>query len=152
MLSGYEIAIVVAVFLIYGAIRLLPRLVAGSGAYVSAPQVKFDLDQDQPLVLLDVRSPREFAAQPGHIPGAINAPLAQLKDRLADDEFLRGRRDQPVITVCQSDSRAAFAVRILKRFGFTQPRILSGGMNAWAQEGYPIVTAANYHPMAGDGR
>lgn len=150
MLSRYETIIVVAVFLIYGAIRLLPRLIAGLGAYVSAPQVKHDMDQDQSLVLLDVRSPHEFAAQPGHIPGAINTPLTQLKDRLADDEFLRDRRDQPVITICQSDSRAAFAVRILKRFGFRQPRILSGGMNAWEQEGYPIVTAAKY-PMAGDG-
>ncbi len=150
MLSGYEYVIVVAVFLIYGAIRLLPRLIAGFGAFVSAPQVKHEMDRDQPLVLLDVRSPHEFAAQPGHIPGAINAPLAQLKDRLADDEFLRDRRDQAVITICQTDSRAAFAVRILRRFGFTQPRILSGGMNAWEQEGYPVVTAAK-SATAGDG-
>jgi rhodanese-related sulfurtransferase len=150
MLSGYETIIVVAVFMIYGAIRLLPRLIAGLGAYVSALQVKHDMDQDQPLVLLDVRSPREFAAQPGHIPGAINAPLAQLKDRLTHDEFLRDRRDQPVITICQTDSRAVIAVRILKRFGFTQPRILSGGMNTWEQEGYPVVTAAKY-PITGDG-
>lgn len=149
MLSGYEYAIVVVVFLIYGTIRLLPRLIAGFAAYVSASQLKHDMDQDRPLVLLDVRSPREYAAQPGHIPGAINVPLARLKDRLADGGFLRDRRDHPVITICQTDARAAFAVRILRHCEFTQPRILSGGMNAWQQEGYPVVTAATF-PAVGD--
>ena len=150
MLSGYEYIVVVAVFLIYGAIRLLPRLIAGFGAYLSAPEVKHQLDQHRPLLLLDVRSPREFAAQPGHIPGALNVPLAELKGRLADDGFLRDRCEQPVITICQTDSRAAFAVRMLRRFGFTQPQVLSGGMNAWQQEGYPVETGAE-PPTAGDG-
>ncbi len=150
MLSGYEYGVVVAVLLIYGTIRLLPRFIAGFGAYVSAPQVKHEMDQGQPMVLLDVRSPREFSAQPGHIPGAINAPLTQIEDRLADGEFLRQRRSQRVITICQTDSRAAFAVRKLRRLGFMHPRILSGGMNAWAQEGYPIVATAKSHAVGDD--
>lgn len=142
MLSGYEYVIVVIVFLVYGTIRLLPRFIAGFAAHVSAPELKHDIDRDRPLVLLDVRSRREYAAQPGHIPGAVNVPLAELKDRLTRDGFLQDRRDQLVITICQTDARAAFAVRILRHCEFKRPRILSGGMDAWQLEGYPIVTEA----------
>ncbi len=139
MLSGYEYVIVAAVLLIYGAIRFLPRLIAGFGAYISAPEVKRMLDLRQPLLLLDVRSPLEFAADPGHIPGAINVPLDQLTARLVDPQFV-AHCEQTVITICQTDSRAALALRALKRSGVAQPRVLSGGMNAWAQEGYPVVS------------
>ena len=37
---------------------------------------------DQSLVVLDVRTPGEFAA--GHLPGAINIPHTELASRVAD--------------------------------------------------------------------
>ena len=64
-------------------------------------------------VIVDVRSPREFAQ--GHAKGARNLPLGLLKDRLG--ELDPGR---PVLTCCASGARAASARSILLRAGFKE--------------------------------
>ena len=40
-----------------------------------------DLQPVTPLVIVDVRQPDEFTSPPGHLPGAVNVPLAELADR-----------------------------------------------------------------------
>ena len=49
---------------------------------VDAPDVDAMLRQGEPLVLLDVRTPAEFAA--AHIPGSYNVPLDQLTEHRAE--------------------------------------------------------------------
>jgi rhodanese-related sulfurtransferase len=56
-------------------------------------------------MLVDVRSPREF--QSGHIPGAVNVPLGELKSRQAELEAGRGG----LYVVCQSGGRSAKATK-----------------------------------------
>lgn len=75
-------------------------------------------------VLLDVREPREFAG--GRVPGAINIPLGQLRER-AD------RLDPAAETylICASGSRSATAARQLKALGFTSAYSVKGGMRMW---------------------
>jgi rhodanese-related sulfurtransferase len=146
MLSGQETLIVITVALVYGAIRLLPRFLAGPGAGISAPRLRHELDHNPALMLIDVRSPPEFDGQPGHIPGALNLPLGQLRACLAEEAFLRACRDRDLVAVCRSDARAAFAVRMLRRAGFTRARILSGGMGAWEDERYPLASGAGTDP------
>lgn len=58
--------------------------------------------------LIDVREPREFEA--GHILGARNIPLSQLRQRLNEI-----RPDQPVYLYCQSGARSKQAASILKK-------------------------------------
>jgi rhodanese-related sulfurtransferase len=36
------------------------------------------------LFLVDVRQPEEFTARPGHLPGAVNVPLADLPSRTGE--------------------------------------------------------------------
>ncbi len=138
MLNGGETLLVVAVALIYGVIRCLPRIIAGVGAHVSAGEAVKLLDSDAAL-LIDVRRAAEYFGGSGHIPGAVNIPLPGLSQRLKQtsqhDEF----RDRIVITVCQSGTRAAFAVRILKHHGFPLAKALSGGISAWEAEGFTVV-------------
>jgi NADPH-dependent 2,4-dienoyl-CoA reductase/sulfur reductase-like enzyme/rhodanese-related sulfurtransferase len=71
------------------------------------------------VVLLDVREPDEFAA--AHIPGAINLPLSQMRDRYAE---LPTNRD--IWTYCGVGQRAYFANRFLAQHGY-RSRNLSGG-------------------------
>ncbi len=77
---------------------------------------------EQPL-LLDVRMPEEFAA--GHLPGAINLPVDELRSRL--DEV---PSDRPVVTYCQVGQRGYLATRILLQAG-RQVLNLSGGYKTY---------------------
>lgn len=70
-------------------------------------------------VLLDVREPNEFAR--GHIDGATNVPLSDLRGRL--DEL---PRDRPVWVYCAAGQRAYVAERLLVQHGI-DARNLSGG-------------------------
>jgi NADPH-dependent 2,4-dienoyl-CoA reductase/sulfur reductase-like enzyme/rhodanese-related sulfurtransferase len=73
-------------------------------------------------VLVDVRSAGEFAA--GNIPGAINVPLDELRDRLAE------LPDAPLIVHCQVGQRGHTAARILSQGGL-DVRNLDGGYRTW---------------------
>jgi rhodanese-related sulfurtransferase len=70
--------------------------------------------------LLDVRNPPEVAAEA--VPGAVNIPLPQLRERLGELP-----RDREIHVICRSGGRAYWATRILMQNGF-KARIISGGM------------------------
>lgn len=74
-------------------------------------------------LLLDVRTPREFKA--ATIPGAVNVPVDELRDRL--DEL---PRDKELLVFCQVGLRAYLATRILLQNGFAC-RNLSGGYTTY---------------------
>lgn len=73
-------------------------------------------------VLIDVRSPAEHAA--GAIPGALNVPLDELRDRL--DELPAG----PLVVHCQVGLRGHIATRLLRQHG-RDVRNLDGGYRTW---------------------
>ena len=73
--------------------------------------------------LIDVRTPREYAA--GSIPGAVNIPVDDLRDRLAE------LPDGPLIVHCQVGQRGHIAARILAQYGRDVVN-LDGGYRTWA--------------------
>ncbi|MFH8249511.1 FAD-dependent oxidoreductase [Microbacterium sp. B2969] len=73
--------------------------------------------------LIDVRTAGEFAA--GAIPGAINVPLDELRDRAS--ELLR----EPLIVHCQVGLRGHLATRILTQLGGDVVN-LDGGYRTWS--------------------
>jgi rhodanese-related sulfurtransferase len=74
--------------------------------------------------LIDVREPNEFAN--GHILGARNIPLTQLKARLKEV-----RPDKPVYLYCQSGSRSGRAAQLLHKKGYKDLSHLEGGFKKW---------------------
>lgn len=80
-------------------------------------------------VLLDVREDSEWAA--GHAPGALHVPLGRLHPDAVP-------RDRPVIAVCHLGGRSARAAQALAGVGY-DVRNLTGGMDAWATAGLPVV-------------
>lgn len=80
-------------------------------------------------LILDVRSAAEFAT--GHIPGAVNIPHTELRDRI--DEVADAASGRPVRVLCAAGVRSNIAHRILVGNGFDSAS-LSGGiqtLRAW---------------------
>jgi rhodanese-related sulfurtransferase len=75
--------------------------------------------------LIDVREPNEYEA--GHILGARNIPLSQLKMRMKEI-----RPDKPVYLYCQSGMRSGRAAQTLYRKGYKDLSHLEGGFKKWS--------------------
>src|SRR3954453_16140562 len=74
--------------------------------------------------LIDVREPNEF--DNGHILGARNIPMTQMKMRLQEI-----RPDKPVYLYCQSGTRSGRAAQLLYRKGYKDLSHLQGGFKKW---------------------
>lgn len=74
--------------------------------------------------LIDVREQKEFDG--GHILGARNIPVSQLKMRIKEI-----RKDKPVYLYCQSGLRSGRAAQQLYRKGYRQLYHLQGGFKQW---------------------
>jgi rhodanese-related sulfurtransferase len=74
--------------------------------------------------LIDVREPNEF--ENGHILGARNIPLSQMKMRMKEI-----RPDKPVYLYCQSGTRSGRAAQTLYRKGYKDLSHLQGGFKKW---------------------
>ena len=70
-------------------------------------------------MLLDVREPSEFAE--GHIEGAVNVPLPQIRDRLNELP-----RDREIWLYCGVGQRSYYASRILLQHGFNISNLPGG--------------------------
>lgn len=73
--------------------------------------------------VVDVREPDEFAA--GHIPGAVNLPLSQMRARYAELPS-----DRPLQLYCGVGQRAYYATRFLTQHGYHAAN-LSGGFTTY---------------------
>ncbi|MDY7010124.1 MAG: FAD-dependent oxidoreductase [Planctomycetota bacterium] len=87
-----------------------------------------DLDQliEKGGFLLDVRTEREFRR--GHIEGAVNIPIDEIRDRL--DELPRGRT---LFVYCLTGIRSYYVCRILKQLGYNVLNF-SGGYMVYCAE------------------
>ncbi len=89
---------------------------------------------DQSMVLLDVRTPAEYAE--GHLPGAINIPHTELASRLAE---LSASRDRDIVVYCRSGNRSEQALGVLREAGFSRVFHLKGDYIRWSEEKRPVV-------------
>jgi len=87
--------------------------------------------RDGLVTVLDVRPPEEYAA--GHVPGALNIPLAELEEHLEELD-----QDQEVIAYCRGPHciLAFDAVARLRERGFSARR-LQDGFPEWKLAGLP---------------
>jgi len=110
----------------------LPLAVAARADDITQRELLQRLDQNEPPLIVDVRSADEFAA--GHVPGARNIPHTEIAARL--DE-LGGDMGKELVVYCESGRRAAIAKGILEKAGFTRVRHLEGDMRSWRNRNLP---------------
>ena len=89
------------------------------------------LDRPAPPPLVDVREEDEFAA--GHVPGAVNLPLTQLVERVAEVTSLPG----DVYLICATGARSGQATTWLRQQGYAVANVV-GGTVAWRASGFPV--------------
>lgn len=94
-----------------------------------------ELDQYDPAtsILLDVRTEGEFLR--GHLPGAVNIPVDQLRGRLQELD-----KDKLIVEYCQVGLRGYIASRILTQNGFTVKNLTGGFKSAAASRFTPRKT------------
>jgi rhodanese-related sulfurtransferase len=84
-------------------------------------------------VVVDVREPNAYRA--GHVPNAVNVPLAMLAQAAP---LLQKYKQRPLIVVCRTDQRALRAARLLHKQGFPSVHMLAGGVAAWERASLPL--------------
>lgn len=81
---------------------------------------------------VDVRSKDEFDEE--HIADSVNLPLSSL----ADEAGQLKNKSQPLVIVCASGQRARSAAKQLRKQGFEQVYVLTGGLHAWKEAKLPL--------------
>lgn len=98
------------------------------------------------IFLLDVRTPDEFNAE--RIAGAVNIWVEELESRLGE---LAGYEHVDILVYCGVGGRSARASGILADHGFDHVYNMLGGIQAWADAGYPTVGGGGgYHVIGLD--
>jgi len=85
------------------------------------------------LQIVDVRRPGEYVN--GHVPRALNAPLASLDKSLGP---LPLQKDKLTAVICAGGYRSSAAASLLQKQGFSKLLNVSGGTGAWVNAGYPV--------------
>ncbi len=87
------------------------------------------------LVILDVRSQAEYDSV--HIGLSVLIPHTELESRIGE---LDGNQNHEIIVYCGSGGRSVTASEILDAHGFAKIYNMLGGITAWMDAGYPIIT------------
>jgi NADPH-dependent 2,4-dienoyl-CoA reductase/sulfur reductase-like enzyme/rhodanese-related sulfurtransferase len=94
---------------------------------ISSEQLRDKLKNKEPLVLLDVRNPNEYEQMRLGI-GEKLIPLGQLRNRLSE---MPEDKNTEIITWCKISLRGYEAALILQANGYTNVKVLEGGIMAW---------------------
>lgn len=102
---------------------------------ITPRELEARLSADPRALLVDVRSPAEFAEV--HAERAKNLPLP---DATREGLAALGHSDAaPVYVICQSGKRAEVACGRLRAAGLDQAIMVAGGTEAWVAAGLPVV-------------
>lgn len=104
------------------------------------------VEQKDKLLMVDTRTAEEYSF--GTIPGAVNIPLDDLRERIAEIP-----KNQPVVVFCAVGLRGYLAQRILMGNGYENIRNLSGGYKLYSAAVAPLpapseaVVPVRNHPV-----
>lgn len=109
------------------AANVLRNKLEGRMVGISPHEVERKRKRNEEFILLDVRTPKEY--QSVRIPGSTLIPLGTLAQRLHELP-----RDKEIITFCAVSLRGYEASLILRHNGFTNVKVMDGGISCWPYE------------------
>ena len=121
--------VVVAILLLTIQIRIMAH-----GPKSLTPQMLTNYVNREDAVVVDIRGQGDFGK--GHIQGAINIPMSQIKESVKDLEKYQGR---PIILVCANGIQVSGACDALRKAVVEQLHKLAGGMASWTGDNLPVV-------------
>lgn len=96
---------------------------------ISVQDVHAKLQSGEPLLLLDVRNPEEYAIC--KLEGSQLIPLGELVGRVGEIEV---GSQEPIIVYCHHGVRSLHATMFLKQSGFENVLSMTGGIDAWSMQ------------------
>lgn len=110
-------------------------ITAGSYQSVGIRDAKlFATDETGDLVILDVRTPAEYAE--GHLMNAVNIDYESPDFASKIQSLIKSKK---YLVYCRSGRRSAAASQIMADAGFTNIINMLGGINAWKEAGGEIA-------------
>ena len=104
------------------------------------PQEVHELFEQDKIVLIDVRTPVEYAFE--HIKGALLSPMACF-----DVRHLPTQNDKPIVFHCGSGVRSKMVAGKFLSAGHSHVSHMEGGFDGWKKAGFNYLTT---NPMNGD--
>lgn len=102
---------------------------------VSIEEAKRRMERDE-LMILDLRTKEEYDL--AHIAGALLIPFSELSN--TSEELNKSNK---IILYCGNSSNSTIASKILIENGFDKVYNLVGGISAWNESGYALVSTTN---------
>ena len=111
---------------------------------ITAEELKAKMASNQPVLVVDVRSPEVFANSSTTVKGSYHFKVRHVKYRTQFAPFKDLPRDREIVTycTCPKDEAAIQAAQILRESGFTNVRVLQGGWNEWMRAKGPVQPRA----------
>jgi rhodanese-related sulfurtransferase len=101
---------------------------AGKALHLMMPEALVNkVKAQQPLVVLDVRTPAEMAVFTSILPGSLMIPMDEL---FTEANLSRIPTNKMVVVLCKSGTRATAAGTALRHIGFDNVYVLKGGFKA----------------------
>lgn len=110
------------------SIQMVKELQENMYQKITPKQVKEKLEQQEEVIILDVRTQEEFLQ--GHIPQSKLLPLAELENKI---EEVVQNKEQEIIVYCRSGARSKQAAMQLIKKGYTKVKDM-GGIMEWTDE------------------
>lgn len=122
----------VIIAIVSGAMLAFPNLRRGRTSGGLSTTEAIQMSNQQQAVWIDVRPAEQFQA--GHIAQARSLPAADVEQKAASLP-----KNKPLILVCEQGRDAPRVAARLRAQGYTDAKVLQGGMKAWFSAGLPVT-------------
>jgi len=131
------LAIVIGIFVVIFIFHSQGTSSAEEFTNMSAKETNRLINQnkgDENIIVLDIRTPGEFAA--GHIEKAVNIDYFSPNFQSRLDQL---DKSKTYVMHCKSGGRSGRSVSIFKELNFKNLIHMHGGFDEWVQSGLPVV-------------